>query len=242
MESRPDRRVPHGHVQPAPESRSTTVRNDPPHPGRCIRAQAGTLTTFRITHTVEAPTRWPSPASSPWTRRYPSRGSPRPVVSPVPADRSGVEGRPGGRLPVVVRRRVTRRRCQPQDRVRRHEHADRRASGSRSASAAMIARSAHVNRGRPPGDAAPRADGAGRGSRRPSPGPNGPTAPVHRPDDERSGTPAASPSGDHPDPRPHRQHPSSTPARRVRAPTGCTRTGTRTPSPRSAPRRVGPAQ
>jgi ribonuclease len=52
----------------------------------------------------------------------------------------------------------------------------------------------------PPGDTAPRVDGARRGSRRPSPRPNGSAAPVHRPGDERSGTPDATPSTDHASP------------------------------------------
>jgi len=76
---------------------------------------------------------------------------------------------------VNVHRQVTRRRCQPRIVPGVTSMPSRRTGGSRNASAEP-------------------------GSRRPSTHPSGPTAPAHRPGDARSGTPAASPSTDHPSP------------------------------------------
>ena len=52
---------------------------------------------FRICQTVDAARRWPSPASSPWMRRYPQVGFSAARRSASRRSSAGVDGRPGGR-------------------------------------------------------------------------------------------------------------------------------------------------
>ena len=48
----------------------------------------------RIRRIVEAPTRWPSVSSSPWSRRYPQRGFSRAIRTTRAARPSLIGGRP----------------------------------------------------------------------------------------------------------------------------------------------------
>jgi hypothetical protein len=57
---------------------------------------------------------WPSPASSPWTRRHPHVGFSEARHLTRARRPAGVDGRPGSRGAVVVHFQVIRRRCQPQ--------------------------------------------------------------------------------------------------------------------------------
>jgi hypothetical protein len=121
-------------------------------PDRC--GPGSDPSTFRIAQTVEAPPRRPSPANSLWMRRNPQPGLSTASRSAT-ARRSasartppGVDGRPGGRVAVVVNRRATRRRCHPRIVPGLTSMLSRRVGGSRSVRASMIARSAYVNRGR----------------------------------------------------------------------------------------------
>jgi hypothetical protein len=57
--------------------------------------------------------RAPKPASSPWMRRYPQVGFSEAKRFTSTRRPVGVDGRPGGRVAVVVHRRATRCRCHP---------------------------------------------------------------------------------------------------------------------------------
>jgi len=104
---------------------------------------------FRIDHTVEAPTRYPSPASSPWILRYPQVGLSTARRLTNARSPGGSGGRPGARFALVVHPRVTKRRCQRRIVAGVTSIPTRRGRGSHTASAAITARSVHNNRGRP---------------------------------------------------------------------------------------------
>jgi hypothetical protein len=63
------------------------------HAGR-LHAQDGMRCRFRIRRIVEAPTRWPSLSSSPWSRMYPQRGFSRAIRTTKAARTSSIGGRP----------------------------------------------------------------------------------------------------------------------------------------------------
>jgi ABC-type nitrate/sulfonate/bicarbonate transport system permease component len=67
---------------------------------------------FRISHTVEDATWWPSLTSSPWIRRWPHIGSSLAIVSTSFLTAAAVGGLPGFCRALWSHLRATSRRCQ----------------------------------------------------------------------------------------------------------------------------------
>ena len=112
------------------------------------RVGAGSIRALlRICQTVDAARRWPSPASSPWMRRYPQVGlsaARRSVSRRISAE---VDGRPGGRCG-WVQCRAMRRRCQRNSVSGVTSHPVRLGRASAAAIAASKVRSVSVSSGR----------------------------------------------------------------------------------------------
>lgn len=102
---------------------------------------------LRMAHTVDAPTRRPTPASSPAMRRYPQLGFSRAIrtISSRIDDRVG--GRPGP-CRLVAHRRFTRTACQRRTVPGVTNKCRRQAGRSIRTRALITARSAHDGRAR----------------------------------------------------------------------------------------------
>ena len=96
---------------------------------------------------MDAARRWPSPASSPWMRRYPQVGFSAARRSASRRSSADVDGRPGGRCG-WVQCRAMRRRCQRNSVSGVTSHPARLGRGSAAAIAASKLRSASVSSGR----------------------------------------------------------------------------------------------
>ena len=96
---------------------------------------------------MDAARRWPSPASSPWTRRYRQVGFSAARRSASPRSFADVDGRPGGRCG-CVQCPTMRRRCQPNSVSAVTSHPARLGRGSAAAIAPSKLRSASVNSSR----------------------------------------------------------------------------------------------
>ena len=117
------------------------------------RVGAGSIPALlRICQTVDAARRWPSPASSPWMRRYPQVGFSAARRSASRRSSAEVDGRPGGRCGwvqcpgVTMRRRASR--CQRSSVSGVTSHPVRLGRGSAAAIAPSKLRSASVSSGR----------------------------------------------------------------------------------------------
>ena len=112
------------------------------------RVGAGSIRALlRICHTVDAARRWPSPASSPWMRRYPQVGFSAARRSASRRSSAEVDGRPCGRSG-WVQCRAMRRRCQRNSVSGVTSHPARLGRANAAAIAASKLRSASVNSGR----------------------------------------------------------------------------------------------
>ena len=110
------------------------------------RVGAGSTPAFlRICQTVDAAIGWPSPASSPWTRRYPQVGFSAARRSVSRRSFAEVDGRPGARQG-WVQCRALRRRCQRNSVSGVTSHPARLGRGSAAAIAPSKLRSASVRR------------------------------------------------------------------------------------------------
>ena len=96
---------------------------------------------------MDAARRWPSPASSPWTRRYPQVGFSAARRSASRRSFAEVDGRPGGRCG-CVQCPAMRRRCQRNSVSAVTSHPARLGRGSAAAIAPSELRSASVMSGR----------------------------------------------------------------------------------------------
>ena len=109
---------------------------------------------MRICHTVDGATMMPSPASSPWIRRYPHDSFSRASRSTTDRTVRGIGGRPERpRRDNRAHRRRTMSRCQRKivAGVTISRNPAKRSAGSVPASNASHARSGHVNREGVPG-------------------------------------------------------------------------------------------
>ena len=112
------------------------------------RVGAGSIRALlRICQTVDAARRWPSPASSPWMRRYPQVGFSAARRSASRRSSAEVDGRPGGRCG-WVQCPTMRRRCQRSSVSGVTSHPARLGRASAAAIAASKVRSASVSSGR----------------------------------------------------------------------------------------------
>ena len=112
------------------------------------RVGAGSIRALlRICQTVDAARRWPSPASSPWMRRYPQVGFSAARRSASRRSSAEVDGRPGGRCG-WVQCPTMRRRCQRNSVSGVTSHPARLGRGSAAAIAPSKLRSASVSSGR----------------------------------------------------------------------------------------------
>jgi hypothetical protein len=124
-------------------------RRNSAHPGPSLRGAGSIPASLRICHTVDGATMMPSPASSPWIRRYPhdsfSRAR-RSTTDRIVRRTGGRPERPRRDNRAHLRRTVSRCQRKIVAGVTISRNSAKRPAGSVPASNASHARSGHVNR------------------------------------------------------------------------------------------------
>ena len=193
-------------------------RRNSAQPGPSRRGAGSIPASLRICHTVDNATMMPSPASSPWIRRYPRDSFSRASRSTTDRTVRRTSGRPERpRRDNRAHRPRTMSRCQRKSwlgsrsaatRPGARPAASRRATSATPGPATSTANEPSAARAGPP-----RADGAASGSRRPSTTPPAATSPAQIRPGSRRGRSASSPQAED-----HR-----TPARTKTCPPGTVR-------------------